>query len=225
MVIKEFSHQFVQPPVLHLIEDENGRRYHTPQGNNYPSVTTFLSELPNKALVAWKKRVGQEQADKISKSATNRGSNLHKQIECYLRNQKLDFNNDPFCQSMFSKVHSTLNAIDNIKIIESGLYSDRLRLAGTPDCIAEYSKSLCVIDFKTSTEFKKIDWINGYFSQASAYAIMYEELYGIRPEKCVIIIAVENANIPQVFVKDTDECFQMLKEYAGKLVEHRKGES
>jgi hypothetical protein len=222
-LIKTFTHQLVDVPKLVLEEDDKGRKYVTPGGKKYPSVTTVLGELPNKALAAWKKRVGKDQAAKISKAATNRGSALHKQIEFYLRNEKLDMSNDPFTASLFGKVQSTLNGIDYIKIIESSLYSDRLRMAGTPDCIAEYGGKLSVIDFKTSTDLKKVDWINGYFSQASAYAIMYEEHFVVRPEQCVIIIAVENANIPQVFVKSIDESFQMLKEYVGKLIEYRKG--
>lgn len=223
-MVKTFSHQFVDTPKLVLVEEEGKRRYVTPGGNKYPSVTTILGELPNKALASWKRRIGKDQADKISQAATRRGSGLHKQIENYLRNLPVEVN-DPFGQALFKQVQGTLNGIDNIKIIESSLYSDKLKMAGTPDCIAEYAGVLSVIDFKTSTDLKKEDWINGYFSQVSAYAIMYEEHYDIRPDQCVIIIAVENSNTPQVFVKDTEQCFRMLKEYVGKLIEHRKGES
>lgn len=202
---------------------ETGKRvYLTPEGNYYPSVTTFLGELPNKALINWKKRVGEEQATKISKSATGRGSYLHECIEHYLLNNQQPFANE-LQQRLFIQLKSTLDSIDNIRVIEKALYSNKLKLAGTPDCIADYGGDLSVIDFKTSTKIKQEKWIHGYFCQTAAYAIMFEELYGIKPLKSVIIMAIEEANIPQVFVKDIEESIYMLKEYASKLLIYRNG--
>jgi len=219
---KTFKHDFKETPLLEQINREDGSRvYRTPNGNFYPSVTHILGQLPNKGLEVWKKRVGANKAAAISKAATDRGSLLHSIAESYLKNKPLEFVN-PFQKELFSKIKTTLNSIDNIKTIEKSLYSNKLRLAGTPDCIGDYGNVLSVIDFKTSTRIKEEKYIGNYFMQCGAYAIMYEELFGIRPEQSVIIIAVEESNVPQVFKKDSTECFYMLRDYVAKLNQHRR---
>lgn len=202
-------------------DPETGNRsYQTPTGNVYPSVTTVLKELPNPALDAWRKRVGRKKAEATSKAATDRGTALHKAVEGHLLNQ-LRQKQDLFIQRLFNQVWPVLNAVDNIRLIEKSIYSDRMCMAGTPDCIAEYYGVLSVIDFKTATDSKREDWINGYYAQAGAYSMMYNELYGEMPQKCVIIIAVENEAIPQVFVKDSADCYKLLCQYAKKLIDYR----
>jgi len=219
---KTFNHQFVTVPKLEQITAPDGKRvYQVPGGQRYSSVTTFLHELPNKALTAWKKNMGIEKVQAVSRATTKRGKSLHSTLEGYIQNQ-LEEPQDALTKHLFNQVLTTINGIDNVRLIEKSLYSHKLRLAGTPDVIADYSDCLSVIDFKTSTEFKKENWITGYYCQAGAYSVMYEELFGQRPQKCVIIVAIENGNIPQVFQKSSDECFQMLKEYAHKLLEFRK---
>jgi genome maintenance exonuclease 1 len=218
-----FIHKFVNAPKLIQVTREDGKRtYQTPEGNCYPSVTTILGEIPSKGLEIWKKKMGAERAAKISKAATSRGSALHGVVECYLRNQELVFDN-PFTRNLFNKIKSTLDNINNIRLIESALYSNKLRMAGTPDCIGEYGGKLSVIDFKTSTSLKEEKWIGSYYCQTGAYTVMFDELFGERPEQGVIIIAVEEANVPQVFIKDSKECFYMLREHAEKLIDHRTG--
>ena len=219
-----FNHQFVNPPkLIQTTHPESGKRvYKTPNGDMYQSVTTFLSLLPNKALENWKKRVGKVESERVSKAATSRGSSLHSYIENYLLNEEIPFDN-LLQKRLFQQTKKTLDAIDNIRLIEQPLYSDRLKLAGTPDCIGEYNKIFSIIDFKTSTRIKQEDWILSYYCQTAAYAIMFEELYGTRPEQSVIIIAVEELNFPQVYIKDMDECVYLLKDYARKLNSYRSG--
>ncbi len=218
-----FIHKFVNAPQLTSTTREDGHRtYLTPEGFSYPSVTTILGELPNKGLDNWRKRVGEKEAARISKAATTRGSNLHLVVEDYLWNRPLEFGN-PFTKNLFNKIKTTLDNINNIRLIEKPLYSNRLKMAGTPDCIAEYGGKLSVIDFKTSTTIKEEKWIGSYYCQTGAYTVMYDELFGEKPEQGVIIIAVEEANIPQVFIKDSKECFYMLREHAEKVIDHRTG--
>lgn len=64
--------------------------------------------------------------------------------------------------------------------MEGALYSDKLKLAGRVDCIAEYENELAIIDFKSSTEPKKREWIENYIAQECAYAMMYYERTGIK---------------------------------------------
>ena len=84
------------------------------------------------------------------------------------------------------------------------MYSDRLRAAGTSDLICKYAGKPTVLDYKTSSKHKKEEWIENYFIQSTAYALMVKERYDLDIEQIVIMIAVEGDN-PQVFVKDPSD--------------------
>jgi genome maintenance exonuclease 1 len=206
-----FNH--VKLPSLDLKQitnEETGKRFYvTPEGNKYPSVTTMLSHFNKDVIMEWRRKVGNEQANKISKAASSRGTKLHSVIEKYLANEDMDVDN-PMILEMFKSVMPYLNNIDKIHLQEKYLYSDHLRLAGTVDCIAEYKGKLNVIDFKTSSKPKREEWIENYFVQAAAYAIMFEERYRIPVPRITILIAVEN-DYPQVFTKKRDD-------FVGRLI-------
>jgi len=210
----QFNH--VNLPSLNLKQvtnEETGKRFYvTPEGNKYPSVTTMLSHFSKDTIMEWRKKVGHEQANKISKAASSRGTRLHSVVEKYLANEDMEIDN-PMILEMFKSIMPYLNNIDKIHLQEKFLYSDYLRLAGTVDCIAEYKGKLNVIDFKTSSKPKREEWIEGYFVQAAAYAIMFEERYKIPVPRITILIAVEN-DYPQVFTKKRDD-------FAGKLLKMR----
>lgn len=208
-----FNH--VQLPDLKLqkVTLDNGKRYYvTPEGNKYPSVTTMLSYFNKDTIMEWRKRVGAEEANKISRQATTRGTKLHTIVEKYLANEDMEIEN-PLQLELFKNLIPYLNNIDNIHLQEKYLYSNHLRLAGTVDCIAEYKGKLNVIDFKTSSKPKREEWIEDYFVQAAAYAIMFEERYKIPVPRITILIAVEN-DYPQIFHKKRDD-------FAGKLLKMR----
>ena len=183
-------------------------------GNKYPSITTVLSILNKAAIIAWRKRVGEEEANKISKRATTRGNKCHKLAEDYLNNLPLDrYRDDVLSLGMFHQIRPYIDKINNIHALEESLYSHTLKLAGRVDCIAEYDNELAIIDFKTSTKFKREEWVQDYFSQETAYAIMFQELTGLKVKQIVTIIAVETGT-PQVFVKkDILTYVPKLKEY------------
>lgn len=117
---------------------------------------------------------------------------------------------------MFNQIKKVLDdEVDNIHMQEERLYSDYLEIAGTVDLVAEYNGKLSVIDFKTATKNKEIDFIKGYMMQASAYAIMYEERIGVPITQTVIIIGVDDEFRAQVFVQNRDD-------YVPQLLETRK---
>ena len=103
-----------------------------------------------------------------------------------------------------------IDKINNIRALESPLYSKILGLAGRVDCIAEYNKELCVIDFKGSTRIKNKDDIENYFLQAAAYALMWQERTGEKCKKICIIIGTEKG-ITQVFVENTIDYVKKLQ--------------
>ncbi len=192
------------------VTNEDGSRvYVNASGAAYPSATTVLSVLSRDAIAAWRKRVGEEEANKVSKKATTRGTKIHSLTEAYLQNEDLDEAYTTTKASlldveMFKKFKPVLDSIGDIHCQELALYSDHLRMAGRVDCIAEYEGKRAVIDFKTANKKKYRSQIHSYFMQAAAYAIMYEERTGIPVPWLVILIAVEDDE-PQVFIERRDD--------------------
>lgn len=192
--------------------NENGTRYYvTPEGNKYPSITTVLSAYNQKAIFEWRQRVGEEEANKISRQASSRGTRIHTLCEMYLNNQEPAFKT-PLDVETFNTFKPVLHRINNIYVQEQRMYSDHLRIAGTVDCIAEFDGKLSVIDFKTAKRLKNKDDIENYFMQASAYAIMFEERFGIPVNRTVIAIAVDGEE-PQVFIEKRDKYVKGLLHY------------
>lgn len=198
----------------------DGKRvYETPDGHHYPSVTTITSQLSKDAIVAWRKRVGNEAANKITTKATRRGTSVHKLCEDYCLNKLMEEKVMPSNKEMFLSIKKELDAhVDNIRSVEGFLYSDFLQVAGQVDLIAEYKGKLSIIDFKTSKKRKPEAWCEGYFIQESAYAFMFEERTGIRVPQLVTIIGVDDEPEPQVFVKNASE----RNEYLLRFQELRK---
>lgn len=194
----------------------DGRRHYVvPNGKHYPSITTVLSAKPNESLQAWRDRVGEEEANRISSFAAFRGTNLHTMCEMYLNNEKITPKTTTYdAFESFLSIKNELNKINNIHTQETALYSDKLKIAGSVDCIGEYDGILSVIDFKTSKRLKGEDKIESYFIQATFYALAYEEMTGIQIPQIVILIMVDDEK-PQVFIKDP-------KDYIYSLVKVRK---
>jgi len=195
-------------PVLEQVTDATGvRHYNTPTGKKYPSVTTVLAQHNKDVIDAWRARVGEAEANAISRRAAGRGTGVHLATERYLDNQPPwtagSFVN-PLVKESFTHLQPLLDRIDNIHCQETRMFSHHLRLAGTVDCIAEFDGKLSVIDFKTSGKAKKKEWISSYFMQCAAYAVMYEELTGIPIARLVVLISVEEDTEPQLFVERRD---------------------
>ena len=170
----------------------DGKRYYvTPSGSKLPSVTTVVGAQKKQAIMEWRRRVGEEVANKISRQATSRGTNVHTLCEKYLNNEELgEMMPDAF--EMFKSLKPYLNRINNIHYQEVALWSEQLGLAGRVDCIGEFDGVLSVIDFKTSKKIKTVEKVEDYWWQTTAYALFYEEIVGIPINDLVIIMAVEN---------------------------------
>jgi hypothetical protein len=219
-----FVHLNNEPLIdLQAITTDSGRLYLTPDGNKYPSVTTVIGTTSKKSILQWRKRVGEAEANRISSRAASRGTNLHLMNEDYLNNM---FNEEKYKDKvlplfMFKHLKPFLDRINNIHVLEGALYSDKLKLAGRVDCIAEYENELAIIDFKSSTEPKKREWIENYIAQECAYAMMYYERTGIKVKKLVTLIACEDGEI-QVFQEyDIMKYMKVLMEYIRAYEEQR----
>jgi hypothetical protein len=187
-------------PEMEQINEATGRTYRTPDGNIYQSVTSFLGRFSDGSIEAWKKAVGSEEANRVSKRATTRGSLLHENVENYLLNNEVSIPKVNFLAvNLFKRFVPVLNQISNIRLLEDRLYSDTLKLAGTVDCVAEWNGKLSIIDFKTSGVQKTIDDIESYWIQTAIYSLMVEELFKVKIDQLVILMAIE-AEDPLVFI-------------------------
>ena len=52
---------------IEQINSATGRKYETPDGNKYPSITSVLSNLSRDAITQWRERIGHDEAEKITK--------------------------------------------------------------------------------------------------------------------------------------------------------------
>ena len=193
---------------------ESGRVYEHPvERKNYPSITTVLSILSEDSIAKWRKKVGNKEADRISSIASTRGTAVHELIEQYIDNESMNDLKTKFnpnvVQSFLSVKEILDERIGKVYGQELPLYSDHLCVAGRVDCVAEFDGKISIIDFKTSRKPKKRNWIQQYFMQEAAYAIMWEERTGMPITQLVTIVSVDEMTFngspgQQVFVEHRD---------------------
>lgn len=205
------------PMVLPDLKSEthsDGKRYYTsPSGKRLPSVTTVVGAMKKQAIMEWRNRVGEVEANRISKLATGRGNRVHDLAERYLKNEKIDWVREmPDSVEMFRTLIPYLQRINNIHYIEQALWSEQIGMAGRVDLIAEWDGVLSVIDFKTSKKIKKAEDIQDYFAQCTAYSGMYEEHVGVPIDQIVIVMAVEDEK-PLIFIEKTGDHINTLLEH------------
>tara|TARA_B110000008_G_scaffold102227_1_gene105054 strand:+ start:1909 stop:2580 length:672 start_codon:yes stop_codon:yes gene_type:complete len=206
---------------LIAITKDSVRVYTDPNNNTYPSITTVLSILSEDAFKAWRARIGEEEANRISKTASNRGTAVHDLLERYVNNES-DFDKEvePHIMKSFYDVKPVLDrCLTKVFAQEAGLYSESLGVAGRVDCVGEWNGINSIIDYKTSKKLKKKEWIDSYFMQSTAYAIMWEERTGIPINQIVVFIAVDNEE-PQIFIEKrenwTEKLIQTIAEYKSR---------
>ena len=181
---------------------KNGRFYVTPEGNQYPSMTTILGATSDKTyLDEWRERIGADKADRISHYASSRGSDMHNICEAYVRGDKSYLDDvTPVGKKLFFQIKQFLDVnLGTVFGIEQALYSDKHKTAGRTDLIGIYKNKRSVIDYKSSGEFKSEDWINDYFVQGAGYATLFTWMTDIEVEQIVILVGVENGIRGQEF--------------------------
>lgn len=220
--MKNFNLNLFNLPKVKRVTVNGKRHYVTDDGKDsipYPSVTTVLSadKASQKALHAWRRRVGFDEANRISRQAAGRGTSVHQLIEDYVQGVPTDLKEQnimPHHQDMFNRLREVADEhIDNVRVIEGQMVSHHLRCAGTVDMIAEYDGVLSVIDWKTSKAKKTRSRVYNYFKQESAYAVMFEEVSSIPVSQLVTIMTTEDG-YSQVFVEKRDD-------WIGKFIELR----
>lgn len=198
-----FRHELMEFHRLKQINSPTGRRYETPTGLSYPSVTTVLGAMKDMTgLNQWKNRVGHAEANKIMRRAGSQGTAMHDMCERYLLNQPINMGNNFVANQQFEAIKGILDEhVTTVFGTEFPLYSHRLKTAGTCDFFCEWDGKKTVLDFKTSIKTKREEWITDYFVQATVYAMCLYEIYGVKIDQIAILISVEHDQ-PQLFVKD-----------------------
>ena len=197
----------------------NGKRhYETPSGT-FISITTLLSSQTPQGILEWRKSVGEDVANYVMRVATSRGSNVHDIIESYLYNKpmgNLTTDYGVLAAGLFNLMVPILDRIDNVRVLEKGIYSERLGIAGRTDCIAEFDGKLSTIDFKTAS--KQRDEINeNYLIQATFYSLAWEELTGQKIDQIAIITGTEDGHAsvkvdtPTKYVKRLEDIVEEYK--------------
>jgi genome maintenance exonuclease 1 len=215
-----FNHIDIELPQLERETIDSVRYYFVPDEEELlrlVSITSVTSHFNKEIFVKWRKKVGEEEAERITKAATNRGTDLHTLVENYLYNKDLP-PVPPLPDFLFKIAKAELNKINNIYALEGSLYSKQLGIAGTVDAIAEFDGELAIIDFKTSKKPKPREWIDHYFVQCMAYGAMFYELTGIAVKKLVIIMACENGECVVYEERDKSKYLKLLTEYIRTFV-------
>ena len=198
------------------------RLYNLPNGDWVPSITSVTSFYNREVFRKWRQRVGDAEANRITKESTTRGTDYHEAAQAYLENRELDWNNYlPLTEFMFKSSQPYLDKIGKIHAIERTLYSEYLGLAGRVDCIAEYDGELAIIDFKTSKKIKPEKWVEQYFVQETAYACMYYELTGIAVEKLITIMVTPEGDVHVYDKRNKSDYIKLLVNYVKEFVENR----
>ena len=208
-----FQHEKMDLGYLDLdsVTSKRGRCYRDPSGVEYPSVTTVLKILSEDSIRKWRRRVGDEEANRVSSRASSRGTQVHSIVEDYLNNENTrDY--FPHVKQSLQNLRPVLDkSIGRIFGLEVALFSSYLGMAGRCDCIAEFDGVPSIVDFKTSLRPKKKEHISNYFAQASAYAIMFEERTGLAVPNTVIVMDVDESK-PIVFKEHRDNYVDLLLE-------------
>ena len=218
-----FNHVDLNLPSLEREHIDGVRYYSIPNEDELVklvSITSVTSHFNKEIFVNWRKRVGDEKANRITKAATVRGTDMHTLTENYLDNKELP-KVPPISEFLFKIAKPKLNLIDNIYALEGPLYSKQLGIAGTVDCIAEYDGELSIIDFKTSQKPKPREWIEHYFVQAMAYGCMLYEMKNIPVKKLVIIMACENGECVVYEEHNKKKYIKLLNQYIRKFIQDK----
>ncbi len=204
----------------------SGRTYLDPDGHSYPSITTVLSILSEDAIRAWRARVGEEEANRISRQASTRGTKVHTILEKYVDNDPDYLKGEmPHNIQTFKDIQPVIDeSLTKVYAQEVPLYSKHLGVAGRVDLVGQWKGVDSIIDWKTSRKLKKKEWVHGYFMQAAAYAIMWEERTERPIKQLVVCIAGDEG--PQVFIEDrdnwTEKLINTINEYKRRKMFGRK---
>lgn len=193
-------------------ESQGKRLYATPQGHRVPSVTTILDRTKpaeaRAALANWKKAVGEKKAQEIVTEAAGRGTRMHKYLEDYVKGEPLrETVTNPFAQQSLDMARIVIEKgfpkISEVWGSEVPLYFPEL-YAGTTDCVGLHDGDEAILDFKQTNKPKKLEWIDDYFLQLTAYALAHNEVHGTNIRKGIILMCSKDYQYQEFILEPKD---------------------
>jgi len=228
---------------LSLTETIDNKRYYNIQLDGklskLPSVTTILGAMTDhSSLDAWRRRIGEEEADRISTFSANRGTCMHQKLEYWftsdIEDRKRRFDdvsrkmiefakNEGYTaeelacgDKLFDSLYlcGFFERVDSIIEMENTLYSfEQGGYAGRVDCVYRNKNGQNVLlDFKTARRKKTQEYLTNYYLQLSAYFLAYYQMHGVVLDHAELWIAVEN-DIPQLVIVTKDELKSWLRQF------------
>ena len=211
-------------PNLKRIQTKQGRQYTDGQGDPVPSVTTVLGDTGDKtALIAWRKRVGNAEATRISTESAGLGTKVHNALEKYILQEDYEIKGNNHISVMAKNmvdemIDKGLGKVDELYGVEGGLIAQGL-YAGTADGIGMHEGEECIIDFKTAKKIKKREWIEDYFMQGCAYALAHNEMFKSNIKKVVILMVDREGKFAEFTIKD-DEFTEYCNKWSDRLTDY-----
>ena len=189
----------------------NNERHYSIDNQKLPSVTTILqatqSEEKKASLKQWQNKVGVDNAENIKNVAANRGSIMHRIIECYLLGQNhADLSDEGQRAGMMARTiveQGLEGCMDEIWGTEITLYYPNL-YAGASDLAGVYEGRESIMDFKQSNKLKKREWIEDYFLQLAAYATAHNTVYNTNIQSGTILMCTKDNQFQKFTVSSTE---------------------
>lgn len=203
------------------------RVYLTPDGERLPSVTTILSATKDMThLNEWKKRVGEENAKRITTEAAGVGTSMHSNLERFLAGVQRQPGNNPVhvqANAMADEIiKKGLCDVSEVWAMEQSLYFPGL-YSGTTDLVAVYKDQPCIADYKQTNKPKKEEWVDDYKIQLVAYILAHNEVYGTDIREGHVFMCSRDLQYQQFdlwptdFVKYQDLWLSKVEEYYASL--------
>lgn len=204
---------------------QNGQRYLVDrQGVRLPSVTTILNATKpwedRKKLWQWRDRVGSVEAQRISSTASRRGTQTHKHLKQYLLGERLVC--PEAIQPYWNSLEPVLEKVQAVRLVEGFVFHYELGYAGRVDCIASYDGVPCVFDWKTADRPKgSIDRLHDAPLQLAAYCgaincCYAEEALELSHAALVVAIPEQPA---EVFWLQPDAMMQYWQQWQQRLAQ------
>lgn len=173
----------------------NGVGVYQIDGINHASVTTILaatkSEESKLALQKWREKVGEAEAERISKAACDRGTAVHSCCEALLRKQPVPEISKT--ARLYWQNIQPYAAKLQAQHIETFTYHRDLKYAGRFDALGIYDGRIdTIVDFKTASKPTRMEWIDDYWLQLAAYAGAIEQTLGIKTKYATIVTATDS---------------------------------
>ena len=224
-----FVEKFQYKTCKQITDPITGKRvYQTPDGEKLPSVTTILSATKDMtALNEWRKRVGHEKANQITKEAAGVGTAMHSNLERFITGLQRQPGNNPVhvqANKMADVIiENGLKYVNEVWAMEQSLYFPGL-YSGTTDLVAVYKGNPSVCDYKQTNKPKKEEWVEDYKIQLIAYIMAHNEIYSTDIREGHVFMCSRNLEYqqfdlwPKDFNKYQDLWLSKVEEYySGKI--------